>query len=323
MQAMLDLMLPFMLGMGVIFAGVLVFAYVVKMREVGKARTWKVTTGRITRSAVRAVTRKDLDGKSIRENAPDVVYEYAVNGRRYTGARISFAERISGDDLEAALQRYPLGQVVQVTYNPLKPSEAVLEREMPAAVGFGVSMLAVFVIVGALLIPFSLGTVADWLSPRLPDPERAPFVALVGALGLFTFVIALAVQREAWATRDWQTAPGRIIGSEAEEYRAWVSDSSNPRLRTFYRPTIVYLFSVNGRDYIGDRITFGGQAGWSASIFFRYRLARYPEGSQVTVYYNPANPSEAVLERRAFGLWLLVGAGAALLALAGVAAGLF
>ena len=41
--------------------------------------------------------------------------------------------------------------------------------------------------------------------------------------------------------------------------------------------------------------------------FVSQQAAKYPAGSQVTVYYNPQNPSESVLERRATGSLLLLG----------------
>jgi hypothetical protein len=50
-----------------------------------------------------------------------------------------------------------------------------------------------------------------------------------------------------------------------------------------------------GRDYSSERITLAdisSGAGRAQSI-----VSRYPDGAPVTVYHNPADPSDAVLER--------------------------
>lgn len=315
----MDELTPFFILMGAVFAGLIVFAYVVKLLEVRKARNWKTAPGRIIQSRTRQHTRRDVNGKSIREVLPDVVYEYEVGGRRYRGTRISFAERITGADLEAALERYPVGADVTVSYNPGKPAEAVLERWMPAAVGKSVGLLSVFFILAALMVPLALGGIGDWLAPRLPNPERAPFTALAAGIGLLTLLLALAMQREAWAARDWPSVPGEILSAESEAYLDWTTSGGRDVMRTFFRPVIVYIYTVNRQEYTSDRVSFGGQAGWSSSRFFRRTLEQYPPGRLVTVYFNPRNPSEAVLERRVWGLWLLVGVGLLLLGLAAAA----
>jgi len=58
---------------------------------------------------------------------------------------------------------------------------------------------------------------------------------------------------------------------------------------------------VAGQEYKGDKITFGFTQGYGNYAKAQAALARYPLGAQVTVYYNPANPTDAVLERKAGG----------------------
>jgi hypothetical protein len=61
---------------------------------------------------------------------------------------------------------------------------------------------------------------------------------------------------------------------------------------------VVYQYQVEGAPYTGSRIRAGDQ-------FFAIRLAgdarttvaRYPVGTPVTVFYDPANPAESALER--------------------------
>ncbi|MCX8062707.1 MAG: DUF3592 domain-containing protein, partial [Anaerolineales bacterium] len=53
--------------------------------------------------------------------------------------------------------------------------------------------------------------------------------------------------------------------------------------------------------YQGDKLTLGAKRGYSSPRKANEEIARYPVGAQVNVYYNPENPMEAALERRAVG----------------------
>lgn len=86
--------------------------------------------------------------------------------------------------------------------------------------------------------------------------------------------------------RDWQPAGGRILSSTVVRRRR--------NNRSSYYPVIVYEYSVGGMNYQGQKITPGLNWGGSGSGKV---VARYPAGSAVTVYYDPKNPADAVLER--------------------------
>lgn len=70
-------------------------------------------------------------------------------------------------------------------------------------------------------------------------------------------------------------------------------------------PYVVYSYQVNGQPMKNDRIQPGGDVGGMVAY---KTLKRYPIGAQVSVYYNPQNPSEALLERNVPGYvrWLWV-----------------
>jgi hypothetical protein len=68
-------------------------------------------------------------------------------------------------------------------------------------------------------------------------------------------------------------------------------------------PVVLYSYQVGGRSYQGSLIAPGLEVGRTGAPA---RLAVYPTGSQVTVYYNPNDPSDAVLETKVpslFWLW--------------------
>jgi hypothetical protein len=58
-------------------------------------------------------------------------------------------------------------------------------------------------------------------------------------------------------------------------------------------PLVAYTFSVGGQEYRGERIALG-EVGASE---IDEMLTKYPVGKDVTVFYDPANPKNCVLER--------------------------
>lgn len=55
----------------------------------------------------------------------------------------------------------------------------------------------------------------------------------------------------------------------------------------------MYTYSVGGQPYVSSRVSPGMEVGGTSAPGV---IAKYPVGSQVKVYYNLQNPSEAVLE---------------------------
>jgi hypothetical protein len=92
------------------------------------------------------------------------------------------------------------------------------------------------------------------------------------------------------SSRGWRPTQGTITAAGSRRH-------SPSRGSTYYYPVVTYAFEAAGRRYTHDRIAFG--VGPSSSHDTpESAAARYPVGSQVTVYVNPRNPADAVLERR-------------------------
>jgi hypothetical protein len=65
-----------------------------------------------------------------------------------------------------------------------------------------------------------------------------------------------------------------------------------------YFARIRYAYSVKGSQYTGTRIRFGTESAGTVSLDQVEQLTeRYPDTKVVDVYYNPASPEIAVLER--------------------------
>jgi len=93
------------------------------------------------------------------------------------------------------------------------------------------------------------------------------------------------------ASLSWLSTQGRVLKSRVE-----VSGGDYVSVT----PRVYYEYEVGGVSYQGDRIRAG-------DIYMRFSrrggqedaykvVDRYPEGAEVTVYYNPENPAESALE---------------------------
>lgn len=132
-------------------------------------------------------------------------------------------------------------------------------------------------------------------------------VLLFGALmiGLLVFATAYKYVEVRRAAR-WLPAPGRVLTSQARARKVRTVNSmaraeagADREVRNFAE--VVYEYRVGGRTYRGNRIGVGEDLG---DLFVEQTLARYPAGKPVRVYYDPAEPGRAVLERDApEGVW--------------------
>ena len=81
----------------------------------------------------------------------------------------------------------------------------------------------------------------------------------------------------------------------------------------YYSPEIRYAFQVNGEKYESCNLDLSNIESGDP-LPSRRAVKRYPKGREVTVYYNPENPNECVLEPgMGWSLLLFFGAGAAFL----------
>lgn len=114
------------------------------------------------------------------------------------------------------------------------------------------------------------------------------FIAIGGGLLYY----ARRISAKARQSLTWPAAEG-VISHSAVLLQMQESSSSNDS--PTYKADVTYRFKVRGRDYSSERITlvdFSSTSRRAQGIVERYR-----DGAPVTVYYNPVDPSDAVLER--------------------------
>jgi hypothetical protein len=123
---------------------------------------------------------------------------------------------------------------------------------------------------------------------------------LLGVIGMVNGLYWLWKSRR---SRNWPTAPGTIVMSQLiTKTDANLTEIRDLLTTTTYGAKIRYSYTVAGRSLKGGRV------GWTAGRLARTdhdarkRMTKYPVGQQVTVYYQPDNPENAVLETAAEGL---------------------
>jgi len=127
-----------------IFDGMLVFNAYRQM----KAIEFPVATGTVTHSEV-TVHHSD-DGTTY---GVDVKYKYEVAGRSYVGTQYRYGQMNSSDDsARTIVDSLPIGEKVDVHYNPTDPADSVLITGVQS----GDYFLALF------LTPFNLVMVGGW-----------------------------------------------------------------------------------------------------------------------------------------------------------------
>ena len=139
--------------------GLAILAIVVSsLREAAAMKRWPVAEGRVLSAKVeeyRESVSRGTGGPRDRMTLyrPVLVYEYEVAGKRFRGSRIAQSPGLNRGLPEFAqkvLDRYPVGRVVAVRYNPRRPDESVLEPRVPgswifgAAVGVALLVLAAY-----------------------------------------------------------------------------------------------------------------------------------------------------------------------------------
>jgi Protein of unknown function (DUF3592) len=85
----------------------------------------------------------------------------------------------------------------------------------------------------------------------------------------------------------FKSIEGRIVSSSTY--------TSKWKRKTYYHYSIEYEFTVNGKNYRSDEITFNDNYSIDQEFAQKY-ISKYPVGKKVTVSYDPHDPSFSVLE---------------------------
>jgi hypothetical protein len=132
-----------------------------------------------------------------------------------------------------------------------------------------------------------------WYIPRDEWEERSIYRGKVlGAIFTFIGIVIFSIGYYQFfmsnKSRSWNTASGSIFYSKLVK-------GKNSDDEITYRPLIKYKYSVDGMIYRSDRIFYGNMFEQSSPKLSISYIERYPEKSDVIVYYHPYNPEKSVL----------------------------
>lgn len=130
----------------------------------------------------------------------------------------------------------------------------------------------------------------------------ATFLITVGIIGFVLLIlnviflgILFFMRRRMAVVSQWPSTMGTVMMSTID----WRSSSESGS--TAY-PVVQYSYQVNGQAYQSTKLAPGPEVGGTGA---QKVVSKYPAGAQVMVFYDPQNPSDAVLERKAPAQWLL------------------
>jgi hypothetical protein len=323
------------LGILLLFPALLAGALVWIQIQDARVKSWQQASGRIVSSqAVARTVRRErhrtggtsghtdfiTDETIETRNFADVAYEFVVAGKTFRGTRIDLSVDRGNVEVAETLRRYPAGKSVTVFYDPADPAQCILERDDPKNLRNGwlaVALLIVLIVGGA----FGINRVADVVRGAIGDPRRTPLVVVLGLFAVVAALFARMVGLGARQMRGWTRTEGRVVQSAVEKtFRTHDKPSSwqGETTETIYVPRIVYRYTAGGTSFDGDNIggTWSGPTPATAETY----VTRFPLGTSVAVFFNPANPTESTLDPSTGYLRMILWAIAALFAMASFAA---
>ncbi len=241
---------------------------------------WPEVDGVVSKSSEKSVARR---------SAVDIAYQYSVDGRTYTADRYRFRYPLAvvrSRDVHMSVGRYPVGERVKVSVNPADPADAVLEAgpDFETLIPFGLGLLLVLFGIGEARKPEP----AYGIPPGIPEQRRPRYrvAKVLGVIGAAIFLFGAWYVYQGLASASWPAADGKILYSRARTGRS-------------AETLLWYEYHVDGRRYLASNYRNGGN-GTPFDDVAKEAAKRYPVGRTVTVYYDPGDPSNALLEP---GLW--------------------
>jgi hypothetical protein len=151
---------------------------------------------------------------------------------------------------------------------------------------------ACFVALLFLVALFPDSWLPGWLPPSLQSTGGWLVVLFVLAIPGVLVAATVVKLREVRKASTWPKTIGKIVSSELVSTRRKVTGEAT---RSVNRPAVRYSYQASGKRFTGSRISIGEIADNDPRI--PEILKRYAIGNSVTVYYQPDQPANSVLER--------------------------
>ncbi len=119
-------------------------------------------------------------------------------------------------------------------------------------------------------------------------------INLVVGVGV-VFVAIQAIQRQ-MEIRDWPSSVAQVVDVDIEEGWEWETKKTVNGEKKRYREKEYYLlvnyaYEVDGRRYVDNYQALEGDY----RSYVEDRMDRFPKGKELTIKYDPENPSDSVV----------------------------
>ena len=280
-----------------IFVGLLFNMFRMRSR-MQAAGNWDKMEGVITVSKVDQPPTHVSD--DLNDATPIVRYRYRAGGQDIEGDQISFGGTPLTTRVLAlrTVARYPVGARVDVHVDPNDPKNALLEPNNQGNLAALVAFAIVFGLIAAVLVAHSIAGHVLYTDKGVPlFVFPLPVLVLLGAV--FGVIAYLRQRRVAGASARWPTAAGTITKSDVIEEAIEEKDNDDKsRIRKIYRYQVDlrYAYQIGKRDFVGTAANWGATAIYGLRELAETAASQYRPGQPVTVYYDPEQPGNAVLE---------------------------
>jgi hypothetical protein len=267
-----------------------------------RAGCWPQVPCEILRSGVAA---QDRSGSS--RFVATVLYSYRWQGHTYVSDKIGFHPELSHSDVadaEARAAKFPKGARLQCHVNPANPRETILESRLD----FMPLLLSPFLLVIWAL--YERVALADWFerrrqwrqgSGKLPITANRALRRAKGkplVVGVLGFAMGAAFASFLWigpwlqqrASRSWQETPCTIV-------RVGVVTETTHQGGRFFKPQVLYQYEFAGASHQSTQLDFSEDMGFNYART-RSLVRVYHAGQTTACFVNPAQPRQAVLQRR-------------------------
>ncbi len=133
--------------------------------------------------------------------------------------------------------------------------------------------------------------------PRIALVFFIIFALVWSCLTLLIGVLAIRGIVLEWRSRSFVQTTGQILTSKVQAHAG--------HRGTSYTPEITYTYTVDGRKFTGSKVRAGFATG-SSGHWARDVVEQHPVDSNASVFYDPASPSMAVLEKGISGQDLFI-----------------
>jgi len=121
------------------------------------------------------------------------------------------------------------------------------------------------------------------------------FVLLMLGFGIFLILSHVRARKRAGESQTWPSTTGRILVSEVRVSQT--RDEDGHLERPTYYPYVEYDYILNGQAYKSHKLGFGGHEMFNNQAAAVAKLAPYPVGANLQLFYNPQKLDDSVLER--------------------------